>query len=465
MSTKEQISGILNDPDVSDEIKAMGQQILEEEFRGDEVAQKLLALNRILGGSGSTMSMSEAASVNESEVKEIVREVIDEDKISESNLDSMLQAKINAKPTIMTINVVQNGQVVKQSETTLAQSYKRPLVQKILSDVEARNNVYLYGGAGTGKTFMASTIKDILGWEMIEVSCNQFTSPLELIGGQTIDGYQEGKVIRAFGNLNEDGSKMKADGCILLLDELPKLDPNTAGILNAALSRIGEFRNGMAASIQNGRGEIIPRGNIFVIGTGNTLLNSDSVEYEANFKQDLSLQDRFAGSTYEVFVDTDLEWNVILNQKWAFIFIYLNKLRKAIFNNKFQGKAFVSVRLMQSAQKTYQVFRQVYDSPNGQAMLNVNSDPQTNFTPAFNNEGYYKALSTIQKPMVKTLENTMFEFYNLFTDDQQTKLKTDTNFDDFLNIIQEKNRMPLDSLNTQLELDEVQAEIRTSPTN
>ena len=33
MSTKEQISSILNDPDVSDEIKAMGQQILEEEFK------------------------------------------------------------------------------------------------------------------------------------------------------------------------------------------------------------------------------------------------------------------------------------------------------------------------------------------------------------------------------------------------------------------------------------------------
>ena len=120
---------------------------------------------------------------------------------------------------------------------------------------------------------------------------------------------------------------------------------------------------------------------------------------------------------------------------------------------------------MQSAQKTYQVFRQVYDSPSGQAMLNVYSDPQTNFTPAFNNEGYYKALSTIQKPMVKTLENAMFEFYNLFTEDQQTKLKTDTNFDEFLQIIQEKNRMPLDSLNTQMELDEVQAIIRTSPSN
>ena len=120
---------------------------------------------------------------------------------------------------------------------------------------------------------------------------------------------------------------------------------------------------------------------------------------------------------------------------------------------------------MQSAQKTYQVFRQVYDSPDGQAMLNVYSDPQTNYTPAFNNDGYYKALSTIQKPMVKTLENTMFEFYNLFTEEQQKKLKEDTKFDEFLNIIKEKNRMPLDSLNTQIELDEVELTIRTSPAN
>lgn len=465
MSTKEQISSILNDPDVSDEIKAMGQQILEEEFKGDEVAQKLLALNRLIGGAGAPSAISESASINESEVKEIVREVIDEDKISESNLDAMLQAKINAKPLNMTINVVQGGQVVKTIASKIKESDLRPLVQKILSDVEARNNVYLYGGAGTGKTFMASTIREILDWEIIEVSCNQFTSPLELIGGQTIDGYQEGKVIRAFGNLNEDGSKMQKDGCILLLDELPKLDPNTAGILNAALSRIGEFKNGMPASIQNGRGEIIPRGNVFVIATGNTLLNSASVEYEANFKQDLSLQDRFAGSTYEVFVDTSLEWNQILNQKWAFIFIYLNKLRKAIFDNNFQGKAFVSVRLMQSAQKTYQVFRKVYDSPDGQAMLNVYPDPQTNYTPAFNNDGYYKALSIMQKPMVKTLENTMFEFYNLFTEEQQKKLKEDTKFDEFLDVIKEKNRMPLDSLNTQIELDEVESIIRTSPAN
>ncbi|MBW2998223.1 AAA family ATPase [Candidatus Woesearchaeota archaeon] len=42
----------------------------------------------------------------------------------------------------------------------------------------ARNNVYLYGGAGTGKTYSARTISKLLDWNLITVNCNQFTSAL-----------------------------------------------------------------------------------------------------------------------------------------------------------------------------------------------------------------------------------------------------------------------------------------------
>ena len=213
--------------------------------------------------------------VDEDQVKEIVRETITDEKISEADLDSSLQTKINNQPVQVQITAIQ-GAVKKQSTATLNASSQRPLVQKILSDVEARNNVYLYGGAGTGKTFMAQTISEILDWELIEISCNQFTSPLELVGGQTIDGYQQGKAIRAWGNLNEDGTPMAKKGCILLLDELPKLDPNTAGILNALLSRVAEFNKGQAKEIQDGRGQKIRRGNLFVMATGNTLLNESN---------------------------------------------------------------------------------------------------------------------------------------------------------------------------------------------
>lgn len=461
MSTKEQLTEIIGDADLSPEIKAMGQAVLAEEFAGDEVAQKMLKLQQILGG---TAGGAMVGAVDEDQVKEIVRETITDEKISESDLDSSLQTKINNQPVQVQITAIQ-GAVKKQSTATLNASSQRPLVQKILSDVEARNNVYLYGGAGTGKTFMAQTIAEILDWELIEISCNQFTSPLELIGGQTIDGYQQGKAIRAWGNLNEDGTPMAKKGCVLLLDELPKLDPNTAGILNALLSRVAEFNKGQAKEIQDGRGQKIRRGNLFVMATGNTLLNESNAEYEANFKQDLSLQDRFAGSTYEVFVDVAFEWTNILNKKWAFIYIYLNKLRRAIFEEGFQAKAFVSVRIMQSAQKTYQVFRAITDAPAGKAQFNVTSDPDTSFTPAFGSDGYYNALATLEQSKVKTLEDTMNEFYNLFTEDQVSKLKEVTDYEGFLRIIEEKNKLPLDSLNTASELEEVDEIIRTSPKN
>lgn len=461
MSTKEQLTEIIGDADLSPEIKAMGQAVLAEEFAGDEVAQKMLKLQQILGG---TAGGAMVGAVDEDQVKEIVRETITDEKISEADLDSSLQTKINNQPVQVQITAIQ-GAVKKQSTATLNASSQRPLVQKILSDVEARNNVYLYGGAGTGKTFMAQTIAEILDWELIEISCNQFTSPLELIGGQTIDGYQQGKAIRAWGNLNEDGTPMAKKGCVLLLDELPKLDPNTAGILNALLSRVAEFNKGQAKEIQDGRGQKIRRGNLFVMATGNTLLNESNAEYEANFKQDLSLQDRFAGSTYEVFVDVAFEWTNILNKKWAFIYIYLNKLRRAIFEEGFQAKAFVSVRIMQSAQKTYQVFRAITDAPAGKAQFNVTSDPDTSFTPAFGSDGYYNALATLEQSKVKTLEDTMNEFYNLFTEDQVSKLKEVTDYEGFLRIIEEKNKLPLDSLNTASELEEVDEIIRTSPKN
>jgi cobaltochelatase CobS len=461
MSTKEQLTEIIGDADLSPEIKAMGQAVLAEEFAGDEVAQKMLKLQQILGG---TAGGAMVGAVDEDQVKEIVRETITDEKISESDLDSSLQTKINNQPVQVQITAIQ-GAVKKQSTATLNASSQRPLVQKILSDVEARNNVYLYGGAGTGKTFMAQTISEILDWELIEISCNQFTSPLELVGGQTIDGYQQGKAIRAWGNLNEDGTPMAKKGCVLLLDELPKLDPNTAGILNALLSRVAEFNKGQAKEIQDGRGQKIRRGNLFVMATGNTLLNESNAEYEANFKQDLSLQDRFAGSTYEVFVDVAFEWTNILNKKWAFIYIYLNKLRRAIFEEGFQAKAFVSVRIMQSAQKTYQVFRAITDAPAGKAQFNVTSDPDTSFTPAFGSDGYYNALATLDQSKVKTLEDTMNEFYNLFTEDQVSKLKEVTDYEGFLRIIEEKNKLPLDSLNTASELEEVDEIIRTSPKN
>jgi cobaltochelatase CobS len=439
--SKEKLVDILDDTD-NDLIKTLAKDKIAEEFQGDEVAQKMIQLSQLL----SMQSMG--ADIDEDEVRRIVRDEIQTDKITLSDLDDTVKSLFKAQPTTITLNIKQ-GASTRVVKKTLSDVESRPLVQKLLSDVLARNNSYLYGGAGTGKTFMANTLKKILDWNLVVINCNQFTSALELIGGQTIDGYQEGKVIRAYGNLNPDGSPM-GKGCILLLDELPKIDPNTAGILNSALASVGEFQDGEASTIQNAKGDVIQRGDCFIMATGNSLLNTKDAEYEANFKQDLSLQDRFAGSTYEVFVNEQFEWNGILNQQWAFIFIYLTKLRKLIKDEGFTAKAFVSIRLMQSLQKTYNVYRQVIDAKG--KVKNFSQMADISFTPLINDG----ALGVVNSTSVKTVVDSMDEFFSLFSKEQSDILKEKSEYDTWKQIVREKDKFAMDLLNTDEELKEVE---------
>lgn len=423
-------------------IADLAKQKLKDEFQGDEVAQKMIQLSQILS------SFKGGSDIDEKEVRRIIRDEIETDKITLSDLDDTVKNLLRNQSATITLNI-KKGSTVKVIKRTLDSSITRPIIQKVLSDLLARNNVYLYGGAGTGKTYSARTIKNLLDWNLITVNCNQFTSALELIGGQTIDGYQEGKLIRAFGNLNEDGTPM-GKGCILLLDELPKIDPNTAGILNSVLASVGEYQNGEPTTIQNAKGDVIQRGEIFIMATGNSLLNTKDAEYEANFKQDLSLQDRFAGSTYRVFVDEKFEWEGILFEKWAFIFLYLTKLRKLIVEEGFTAKAFVSIRLMQSVQKTYNVFRQIVDQQGSNRTFT--ESPEVSFTPA-NVDG---ALGSIQAASVKTVKDSMDEFFSLFSEEQSKILKEKSDYDSWLRIVDMKNKLPMDALNTQEELEEVE---------
>lgn len=444
--TKSEIQDIANDTD-SPLIKQMANEKLKQEFEGDIVAQKMIQLSQLLTQSDG------GDSINEDEVKRIVREQIETDKIKFSDLDDTVKKLLENQNTTVTMTI-KSGTQVRVVKVNIDDEYKRPIIQKMLSDVLARNNVYLYGGAGTGKTFSANTIKKILGWNLITVNCNQFTSALELIGGQTIDGYQEGKVIRAFGNLNDDGTPM-GKGCVLLLDELPKIDPNTAGILNSVLASVGEYDSeGEPATIENAKGDIIERGDVFILATGNSLLNTKDTEYEANFKQDLSLQDRFAGSTYLVTVDEKYEWEGILKKQWAFIFIYLTKLRKQIQEEGFTAKAFVSIRLMLSVQKTYNVYRQVIDARGN--TKNFVPDKNISFTPA----PYESGLQTIQSSSVKTIKDTLDEFFSLFNTEQAKKLKESTEYDLWLQTVNTKDKFSLDNLNTEEELKQVEEIIK-----
>ena len=144
----------------------------------------------------------------------------------------------------------------------------------------------------THNTFTAERVAEILNRDFMVLNCSQYTSPTEILGGQTIEGYKDGKLIVSW-----------RDGKILILDEMPKLDPNTAGLLNDALAKSSKTRQNAKINSTNPSEPPIPRNeNFAVIGTGNVYPNKPNpAGYVGNNQQDLSLLDRFSGSVY--FVD------------------------------------------------------------------------------------------------------------------------------------------------------------------
>lgn len=433
----EQLKAIINDPKSSSDNVARAQQLLDEQMRisssvastEGEVAAKISSLDDEVQAIITNLEKALRASggnINISEVRKIVLEELAKRKIKEADLSPDLLAKIVAsRPVSLTLTRVGETPIKKEVSGSFLQ---RPIVQLLLSDLLAKNNSYLYGGAGTGKTFVAEEIADLVGWEKITLNCNQFTSPLDILGGQTIDGYQEGKLSMAWSNeiVNPDGTTKKVDGVVLILDELPKIDPNTAGILNEALAKVKDekydpvTKTWKKPTIRNGKNKVLPLGNLFVIATGNVPLNTIDPDYEANFKQDLSLQDRFIGSTYRVYVDYDFEFNVIM-KGYAFIWIFLVKVRQEIEKLRATGQAFVSLRLMINAKATYKEYRTLIASSGAGASA-------------------VTASTAISKP--KTLIDTMDNFFGLFKPATREALLNEVDYDKFKMIVAEKNKMP-----------------------
>ena len=395
-----------------------------------EVQAVLDALNMAVQGGG-------VANIND--IRQVVIDELAKRKINFNDLSDSLKALLNSTRKVEL--TIRNIASVNTTTTTNNDFLTRPIIQKILSDMQAENNVYLYGGAGTGKTFSASGIAKILGWSIITINCNQFTSPIDIIGGQTIDGYQEGKFTMAWSNeiIDDNGNMKKVDGCVLLLDELPKIDPNTAGLLNEGLAKIKEYDydpntgTRIPPSILNGRGERKYLGNCFIMAAGNVPLNTIDPDYEANFKQDLSLQDRFIGSTYKVFVDYAYEFGSIM-KGYAFIWIFGTKLREAIIRLNATNQAFVSIRLMQNLKATYDVYR-------------------------IEKEKMEKGLATvITNP--KTIIDSLNTFFELFKPSTRAALLAELDIDGFKRVVAEKDKMPFDkkapNFNTPSEVQEAQ---------
>ena len=105
---------------------------------------------------------------------------------------------------------------------------------------------------------------------------------------------------------------------------------------------------------------------------------------------------------------------------------------------------------MQSLQKTYNVYRQVADAKGNKK--NFMQNPDISFTPVLNDGG----LSTIKSTTVKTIIDSMEEFFSLFSKEQSDILREKSEYDAWKLIVREKDKFAMDMLNTTEELKQVE---------
>jgi len=276
-----------------------------------------------------TLKKQPQGNIDADTVRQLLQEELHAWKVGYDNLDRDIRQMLSNKEQTIRFEL----------PPTPTTAFKKPSIksfQEVVDDILLGNNVMLVGGAGTGKTYLAENLiaKIALGRKHITINCSQWTSPTEIIGGQTMDGYVEGKLIEAWTN-----------GYVLVLDELPKIDPNTAGLFNDALAKT-KLPN---AVIFNARKESFTKHEHFAcIATDNIYPDKESVSYGANNKQDLSLLDRFAGSVYFIEKNPIIEREILQNDM---VWSICDKLRSAIEELKYEAQ--ISLRFMLNARDSY----------------------------------------------------------------------------------------------------------------
>lgn len=314
-------------------------------------------------------------------VKDVIERYMVANKVGFDNLSDDVKSAIGATKRIE-ILPAPDMPAVDASDLSYI-----PDFLKIIDDIVLGHNVFLVGPAGSGKTFLAEEVAKKLERQYVTINCSQYTSPTEIKGGPTIEGYQEGGLIDCWEN-----------GKILILDELPKIDPNTAGLLNEALAKTKVKVGTSRAVIYNGKNEPKNKKEGFgVIATGNVFPTAESASYTANTRQDLSLLDRFSGSVYYIGFNEELEK---MTAGWLIVYSVGMRLRQWILDNRVDST--ISLRWIETAAS---VFKLEMDRVNGRR--NDNIEP---------NQG-------------KTLKDHVDAVISTFNNAQQVNLRDYLNYD------------------------------------
>jgi energy-coupling factor transporter ATP-binding protein EcfA2 len=150
-----------------------------------------------------------------------------------------------------------------------------PMLKRLVYLVSKRRHVYLYGPAGSGKSFGARQCAEALGLNYGEIALNEMSMPSLLFGFVDANGRYVRTVFR---DVYENGG-------VMAIDEMDNANGNFMTKLNGALANGHcDFPDGM-----------VKRHPDFVcVGTGNTIGHGGDTNYADRRPFDGATRDRFA---------------------------------------------------------------------------------------------------------------------------------------------------------------------------
>jgi hypothetical protein len=147
-------------------------------------------------------------------------------------------------------------------------------------------NIWLYGPAGTGKTTICRQLAEEANLPCTILSCSAGTSPAEITGFK----YPEPRASAI--------SRAIAQPGIIVLDEMPMLEPDVAAVCNALLAN---------NELETSTGHVIRNPDCIIIATANTTGTGADRQYIGNNQLDAATLDRFAGAFVKVDYSAEYE--------------------------------------------------------------------------------------------------------------------------------------------------------------
>ena len=187
---------------------------------------------------------------------------------------------------------------------TLPADRRHPIFERVLRYVGMRENVWLVGPAGAGKTHLASQVSEALNLKF--GFSGAISQSHEVLGYMDVNGnYVSTEFFKAY-----------TEGWVYLGDEIDAWTPDAIMPLNAALA-------GDKANFPHGTFTRHP--NFVFIAAANTYGTGADRQYVGRMQQDGSTLDRF--SFFEMGYDESLERDLAGNDEWV---AHVQKIRAAI---------------------------------------------------------------------------------------------------------------------------------------